>query len=1614
MAEDEAIEQMREETATFVAAMMSGVTQEADGGPLRVLALDPNDRVRFVHDYYRHAEADRQQADLKVEIHILAEHASLGAVRSSGALKLRVLTPDQRRDGWSVAGSTLVLLVTDDQPAIVDTLILALTDLGWAIRDVVHPQLQVRRDRTGRLMGVAGPDGEDVLAESWVCLRVYPPLGESADQASAPLTRRITSSLTELALINADAGLMRAQALRSAQQLSSTDGQGEPAERAHVSAVLRWLTEGNFDFLGYRRFAVGLSGDGTQIFSPVAETGLGVLRDDEAAATGFHATQEKTPTPGLAKPELLVVTRDSRRADVIRSGYRDYLGLRTYDPQGRLLSEERFLGLFTASATTESVARMPLLSRKAAEVQRLVGYPAESHGGHAARAVLESLPRAELFEASPDELAALVSQIIGLQERRRVRVFRRQERWGRFLSFLIYLPRDRYTPAARARVEQALKQTLQPVDLDYQISVNESVLARLYFTARVLPERLAQAKMDASTLEAQLVVAVQSWDDEFTQLAAELDSAERGIEFPDGYKEDYPASTGLIDLGVLNRLIAGGDELAMRLTVSALDDVDFRLKIYTQGRRLDLSQVMPHFAGLGVDVRDERPYELTLRGQAVMIYDFGLRLPTSAARRQDWSRAAKNRFTDALHASMDGRTDADGFNRLVTDTGADWREVAMLRAVARYLRQAGAPYSQTYIADTLVANEEIVGRLIRLFHLKFDPDLYPGGLDERQRASEQEAATISAALDQVPSLDHDRILRSFLAVLQSAVRTNFWVPQTDALAMKLRPGELDFLPEPRPMYEIFVCSPRVEGVHLRFGKVARGGIRWSDRAEDYRTEILSLAKAQMVKNAVIVPVGAKGGFYPRRLAGLNAAQRAQEGLGSYRVFISSLLSVTDNVIAGDVVRPARVICHDDSDPYLVVAADKGTAEFSDTANEIAQASGFWLGDAFASGGSVGYDHKQMGITARGAWESVKRHFRELDIDCQQTDFTCVGIGDMSGDVFGNGMLLSQHIRLVAAFNHQHIFLDPDPDAETSFLERRRLFELPRSSWTDYDESLISPGGGVFPRSAKWVPISPQVRVALGIEESVNRLTPAELMHAILQAPVDLLWNGGIGTYVKASWETHAQVGDRANDAIRVNADQLRCRIVGEGGNLGCTQFGRIQFAQAGGHINTDFIDNSAGVDTSDHEVNIKILLDAEVSAGRLSREDRDHLLPQMTDSVAGLVLGHNISQNLALANAVAEAPAYAGLHEEQMSFLEVAGYLDRDLECLPSTAEMQRRMARGEGLCGPELCTLLAWTKIQLEDAMLASSLPDDPYLVTRLVDYFPALLRDRYREQMLRHPLRREIIATEAVNRFVDSQGVSAALQLSRESGRPVDEVIRAQLAARNIFNAGPLEVATRRSELPARTQTMLRLGLRHLVQRATRWLLHNESAGFDISALAGTYKPHVMRLWSQLPEHLTAAERSEYQAIRDELDRQSVGEELARFGAGWGRAHEALPITRTAFVTGRDLGLVASVHFLLSDRQGMDAMMRSTRQLPRDDRWATMARAAVRDELEAIRMTLVRQALDGAPTLTRAEDIVEAWFTATSQASAVAAELAELTAGPVDLARASVGLRALRGLVG
>ena len=1132
------------------------------------------------------------------------------------------------------------------------------------------------------------------------------------------------------------------------------------------------------------------------------------------------------------------------------------------------------------------------------------------------------------------------------------------------------------------------------------MAIGASSLARLYFVLAV-PPGAKPVDVQVSQVERDLEEATRTWDDAFIELARGLASEQRGIEFSEGYREAFSPQVGIADLGRLNELRPDAP-VAFQLSDGA-DDV--RLKVYLKEASLTLSAVLPQLSALGFEVIDEWPYELELRGERAMVYEFSLHPVGFEVTEDD-----RERVVDAIAAAMRGQVEADSFSALVTKAQLDWRDVAVLRTIARYLRQTGMPFSQTYIARALASHPAIARDLSALFGAKFDPRR----ASSSAKACSKIGTRLASGLDSIASLDTDRILRGYLAVINATVRTNAFAPDgpfadgsSAALALKLHPRELDFAPEPRPLIEVYVYSPRVEGVHLRFATVARGGLRWSDRAEDYRTEVLGLVKAQMVKNTVIVPSGAKGGFFARQLPDQAAdpvAWRA-EGIEAYRRFITALLSITDNIVSGEIVAPDGVVSHDDPDPYLVVAADKGTASFSDIANSIAVERGFWLGDGFASGGSNGYDHKAMGITARGAWESVKRHFFELGIDCQSTDFTCAGIGDMAGDVFGNGMLASRHTRLVAAFNHKHIFLDPDPEAEASWHERKRLFELPGSAWSDYDPALISPGGGVFERTAKKIEISPEAARRLGIEPGTLR--PDAVISAILSAPVDLLWNGGIGTYIKATAESHADVGDRANDAVRVNGAQVRARIAGEGGNLGWTQAGRVEYALAGGRINTDFIDNSAGVDTSDHEVNIKIALAAPVEEKRLSPQERNELLRAMTDDVAAHVLAHNVDQNVALANAAACAGRHAGLHDSWMQRLTADGYLDRALEGLPDSAEMTRRIERGEGLCGPELATLLAWTKIWLADVLLDSDLPEDPFIAARLREYFPALVRDRFPADVQRHRLRREIITTVAVNRFVNSQGISAYLQFSEATGASASDIVKAQVASRSVFAAGRFETAIRRMGSNAEAATTLRLELRALVGRGTTWLLQNRPRPLDIQATISGLGEGVRQVLLNLREVLPPRARQRYdeRRVRFEL---ADDDDLTAVLAGAPIADRALSIADIGVRVGRPIGQVAEASFQLSEALGLDLLGRRVEALPQFVRWDSLARAALLADLDGLHDELLQLFLAG-----ETSNVVE-WLESRPRAAEVVRLVTEVGQAEPGLARASVALRAVRELLG
>ncbi|MFJ4472590.1 NAD-glutamate dehydrogenase [Streptomyces sp. NPDC089424] len=1594
--------------------------------------------LAFLQRYYLHTApedlADRDPVDVFGTAY---SHYRLAENRPQGTANVRVHTPTVEENGWTCSHS-VVEVVTDDMPFLVDSVTNELTRQGRGIHVVIHPQMVVRRDVTGRLIEVltTPPTGElphDAHVESWIHVEIDRETDRSDLKQITVDLLRVLSDVREAV---EDWGKMREGALRIAEGLLQEPVAADlPQEEIEEACeLLRWLAADHFTFLGYREYE--LTDDDS--LGAVPGTGLGILRADPHHEAGeshpVSPSFERLPADARAKArehKLLVLTKANSRATVHRPSYLDYIGVKKFDEQGNVVGERRFLGLFSSAAYTESVRRVPVIRRKVAEVLSRAGFSPNSHDGRDLLQILETYPRDELFQTPADELQAIVTSVLYLQERRRLRLYLRQDEYGRYYSALVYLPRDRYTTGVRLRIIDILKEELGGTSVDFTAWNTESILSRLHFVIRVpqgteLPQ-LSDA--DKERIEARLVEAARSWLDGFSEaLNAEV-GEERAAEmlrsyhnaFPEGYKADHSPRAAVADLGHLERLDEQNNfALSLYEPVGAGPD-ERRFKIYRKGDAVSLSRVLPVLNRLGVEVMDERPYELRCADRSVAwIYDFGLRMPKAQTGADYHGDDARERFQEAFAASWTGKAENDGFNALVLSAGLTWRQAMVLRAYAKYLRQAGSTFSQDYMEDTLRNNVHTTRLLVSLFEARMAP--------ERQRAGHEIVDALleelDAALDQVASLDEDRILRSFLTVIKATLRTNFFQEAWgghphDYVSMKFDPQAIPDLPAPRPAFEIWVYSPRVEGVHLRFGKVARGGLRWSDRREDFRTEILGLVKAQMVKNTVIVPVGAKGGFVAKQLPDPSVDRDAwlAEGIASYRTFISALLDITDNMVAGEVVPPADVVRHDEDDTYLVVAADKGTATFSDIANEVAQQYNFWLGDAFASGGSAGYDHKGMGITARGAWESVKRHFRELGVDTQTEDFTVVGIGDMSGDVFGNGMLLSEHIRLVAAFDHRHIVIDPNPDAATSYAERRRLFELPRSSWEDYNTDLLSAGGGIFPRTAKAIPVNAHIRAALGIEEKVTKLTPADLMRAILKAPVDLLWNGGIGTYVKASTETHADVGDKANDAIRVDGKDLRVNVVGEGGNLGLTQLGRIEFALQGGRINTDAIDNSAGVDTSDHEVNIKILLNSLVTDGDMTVKQRNRLLAEMTDEVGHLVLRNNYAQNTAIANALAQSKDMLHAQQRFMRHLVREGDLDRALEFLPTDRQIRERLAQGQGLTSPETAVLLAYTKITVAEELLHTSLPDDPYLHGLLHAYFPSELREQFPQHIESHPLRREITTTVLVNDTVNTGGTTYLHRLREETGASLEEIVRAQTAARAIFRSASVwdGVEALDNKVDATVQTRIRLHSRRLVERGTRWLLNNRPQPLQLAETVDFFAERVEHVWAQLPKLMRGADLEWWQKIYDELTDVGVPDELATPVAGFSSAFPTLDIVSVADRMGKEPLDVAEVYYDLADRLGITQLMDRIIELPRADRWQSMARAAIREDLYAAHAAVTADVLAVGNGTATPEQRFKVW----EQKNAAILGRARTTLEEIqssdafDLANLSVAMRTMRTLL-
>lgn len=1256
------------------------------------------------------------------------------------------------------------------------------------------------------------------------------------------------------------------------------------------------------------------------------------------------------------------------------------------------------------------------------------GLSQRSHSGKDLIQILETYPRDELFQIKTDDLYHAVVGVLRMAGRRQLRVFLRRDAYGRFISCLIYLPRDRFTTQNRLRMQDILLRELNGVGVDYTTRVTESMLARVHFIVRTDPTR-PPGDIDADLLAEELADATRLWDDDYRLVLERKLGDEQAKHlftryadaFPEGYKDGHTPYEAMKDLAKLELLEEPG-QLEMHLFRKQLaprpgtrvpgsdlvEAMDVRFKVYRYGEPMMLSAVLPVLHSLGVRVVDEHPYEVDRIDGRVYLYDFGLMLPEGHHELSEVRPHVENAFA----AAWRGEAEVDRFNELVLRGGLTWRQVVVLRAYAKYLRQAGTVFSQDYMEQTFIAYPKLAALLVELFETRFAPGEQTN--EQRQQRSGELVETIRGALDDVASLDQDRILRSYLTLIEATLRTSFYQKRADGrpkayVAFKLDPQAIPDLPAPRPKFEIFVYSPRFEGVHLRFGPVARGGLRWSDRREDFRTEVLGLVKAQMVKNTVIVPVGAKGGFVLKQKPG-----DRDEAVACYQEFVGAMLDVTDNIASGQIVPPEDVVRHDGDDPYLVVAADKGTATFSDIANEISKAHNFWMGDAFASGGSAGYDHKKMGITARGAWESVKRHFRELGLDTQTQDFTVVGVGDMSGDVFGNGMLLSEHIRLVAAFDHRHIFLDPEPDAATSYAERRRLFDLPRSSWEDYNPELISAGGGIFPRTAKSIPITPQVRAAIGLGDDVTQMSPQDLMKAIVTAPVDLFWNGGIGTYVKASSQTNAEVGDKSNDAIRVDGRDLRCRVAGEGGNLGWTQLGRIEYALTGGRIYTDFIDNAAGVDTSDHEVNIKILLNTAVADGELTMADRDELLAGMTDEVAELVLRDNYDQARAINNAQAQAASLLPVHRRMINELERSGGLDRALEALPPDEELAVRSE--SGLTAPEFAVLLAYVKIVLEREILTEGLADEEWTTEVLVNYFPTPMRERFAERMGRHRLRRDIVTTVLVNEAINRGGISFIFRVVEETAASAADVIRAYVVVSEVFGLRDLwdAVEALDNKVAPELQTSVYLDTRRLLDRAVRWLVSNRRSPIDVPAEISRLRDGVTRLLPGLEELFYGNERQGIAAHMDSMTERGLPRELAERATRLMYSFGLMDVVETANSSGRDVSEVASVYFVLSDLFRVDSLLSKISLLPREDRWQTLARMALRYDLYAALAALTAEVLDSTPDDLPPHERVQQWeqSNATSIHRARRA-MGEFDESRADLAALSVLLRQIRTLV-
>jgi glutamate dehydrogenase len=1486
-------------------------------------------------------------------------------------IAVRVLNPTLAADGYRTVGS-VVETDTADSPFLFDSITQLLHARGHTVQLAIHPVMGIDRSEDGRITRVYAPS-EKGHHESVMHLEIERHLAQTELRETDGEVRRV---LDDVRKVIKDFEPMQA-ATKEAIDIAHAAGQTFPADEVDETvAFLRWLLDDNFVFLGVRDYEVVDTPEG-QAMQVVGGSGLGILRNTDTSSYAKPVlVQDIDPALRRRFQEgLLVVSKTNRVSEVHRRARMDYIGVRRTGPNRDVIGERRILGLFTSKAYMEPNSETPLIRRKFRRVLRGADLIQGSHDYKAAVGLLESLPKDELFVAPVSDLRKNILGLLKLQEQQQIGLFIRRDIPSRSVMLLVAMPRDRFNARRRKELQDLFMKRFHGSSVDYHLALTESDPALVYFTVHVEHGEIPDVPL--KDLEEEVVAIARTWDDRLRELLEGMHGRERGRllaekwapRFPEYYKSSTDLHLAAIDVGNFERLEDSGQTVAVGLQNERSQEENLtRLGIYRVGGKIRLSDVMPTLEDLGLEVVEEVPTQLLGGDGQTYLHDFGVLGPNG---RPLILSEIGDRVEESVIAAWNGLVRSDSLNRLIVVAGLTWRQVNIVRAYRTYRQRVNGSFTEAYQNDILVRNCEIAGNLSRLFELRFDPSV-PRDTDAEDELQEQ----ITKQIEQVKSLDEDRVLRAYLGMILATIRTNAYLRDRRYLSFKLQSARVPDIPRPYPRYEIFVFSPEMEAIHLRGGKVARGGIRWSDRLEDYRTEVLGLMKAQRVKNAVIVPTGSKGGFVlkrpPSEPTALPDAVRAE-----YITFMRGLLDITDNRKGPDIVPPAGVRILDDEDPYLVVAADKGTATFSDTANAVAEEYGFWLGDAFASGGSSGFDHKRMGITARGAWESVKRHFREMGRTMREP-FSVVGVGDMSGDVFGNGMLLSESIRLVAAFDHRNIFIDPDPDPAAGFAERKRLFELPRSSWNDYDREVLSAGGAVYSRADKEIRLSPQAREALGLTEggAGEALTPNEVVRAILRAPVDLLWNGGIGTYVKASSESDKDVGDRANDGLRVSANELRAKAVGEGGNLGFTQRGRIEYANGGGRIFTDFIDNSAGVDTSDHEVNLKILLGLAEERGELTRKQRDDLIHAVTDEVGTHVLYDNFLQAQILSQEIRVSKDRVEAYEGLMQALEDRGLLERDVEALPTTEELSTRRASGRGLASPELAVLLAYSKINLTGQLVRSALPDDPYYQRDLRRYFPESVVARFGELLPEHPLRRELIATIAANELVNSMGSTFVTQLVAETGADPADMARAYRLARDVTVAGERWDAIEAlfETLDPDVQNELLFGVDRMVEVVTRWYLANPPHD-SITDVVERCRPAFERLAEAIA---TVGSESWQESRREEAERlieEGVPEEIARRHSYQRELVHAPDIIEVAERSGRDVEEVARAFFLVGDAFHITRLERAMRRLEPKSRWQRWALQATEDDLLRVRRDLAEAATregEGRPI----EDAVESFL--------------------------------------